>query len=114
MPKIAKELSALEVKRLSSAGMHAVGNPAGLLLQIQKPVRPDSIPSRSWILRVRIAGDREHFGLGSYPTVGIAEARDKAKKIVGTIRQGIDPKDEKKRAKSALIAADHKAVHHST
>ena len=28
MPKIAKELSALEVKRLSSAGMHAVGNPA--------------------------------------------------------------------------------------
>lgn len=109
MPKIAKELSALEVKRLSSAGMHAVGNPAGLLLQIQKPVRTDSIPSRSWILRVRIAGNRQHFGLGSYPTVGVAEAREMAKKIVGTIRQGIDPKDEKKRAKSALIAAAAKS-----
>jgi len=105
MPKIAKELSALEVKRLSSAGMHAVGNPAGLLLQIQKPVRPDSIPSRSWILRVRVAGRRDHYGLGSYPTVGIAEARDKAKKIVGDIRQDNDPKDKKKKAKSALIAA---------
>jgi hypothetical protein len=28
---------------------------------------------------------------------------------VGTIRQGVDPKDEKKRAKSALIAAAAKS-----
>ena len=105
MPKIAKELSALEVKRLTKAGMHAVGNPAGLLLQIHKPVRATSIPARSWILRIRIAGDRQHIGIGPYPTVALAEAREEAKKIVGSLRQGVNPKNEKKRKRSALIDA---------
>lgn len=34
MPKIAKELSAIEVKRLNSAGLYAVGGVSGLLLQV--------------------------------------------------------------------------------
>jgi integrase len=102
MPKIVKELSAIEVKRLLKAGMHAVGNPAGLLLQIHNPVSAQSIPSRSWILRVRVAGERQHIGLGSYPTVSLAEAREKAKKIVGDIKLGINPKATKKAARSAL------------
>lgn len=109
MPKIAKELSALEVKRLLSAGMHAVGNPAGLLLQIHKPVREGSIPSRSWILRIRTGGLREHHGLGSYPTVSLAEAREKAKQILRSLNEGINPRETKKQVKSDLLAAAARA-----
>jgi len=46
MPKVAKELSAIEVKRISQQGFYAVGGVAGLMLQ----VAPSG--SRSWILRV--------------------------------------------------------------
>ena len=105
MPKIAKELSALEVKRLQTAGMHAVGNPAGLLLQIQKPAKTGSVPSRSWVLRVRVAGDRQHIGLGPYPTTSLAQAREDAKKHVRDIRDGKNPLHEKRARESAMIAA---------
>jgi hypothetical protein len=43
MPKIAKELSALEVKRLTKPGWHAVGGVAGLLLQVKKPARLNAV-----------------------------------------------------------------------
>ena len=58
MPKIAKELSAIEVKRLASPGWHAVGGVAGLLLQIRQPAKDDAPLARSWILRLRITGER--------------------------------------------------------
>ena len=109
MPKLAKELSAFEVKRIIAPGLHAIGNPAGLLLQIHKPVREGSVPSRSWILRIRTGGKREHHGLGAYPTVSLAEAREKAKHILRSLKEGINPKDTKKQAKSALLAAAARA-----
>jgi len=83
MPKIAKELSALEVKRLNTPGWHAVGGVAGLLLQIRPPAKPTAAMPRSWLLRIRIGGQRQPVGLGSYPQVSLAEARDQAKKAVG-------------------------------
>jgi hypothetical protein len=49
MPRVAKELSAIEVKRLTQQGMHAVGGVAGLYLQVKSP------NARSWILRTRVA-----------------------------------------------------------
>ena len=64
MPKIAKELSALEVKRLTVPGWHAVGGVAGLLLQIKPSARERTTVSRSWILRIQVAGQRQLIGLG--------------------------------------------------
>jgi hypothetical protein len=81
MPKIAKELSALEVKRLKRPGWHAVGGVSGLLLQIREPTQVESPLPRSWILRIRVAGKRQLMGLGSYPQVPLADAREMARKL---------------------------------
>ncbi|MEN9761493.1 MAG: hypothetical protein RI906_1319 [Pseudomonadota bacterium] len=105
MPKIAKELSALEVKRLIRQGWHAVGGVAGLLLQIREPSQQGAPLARSWILRLRVAGQRQLIGLGPYPQVSLAEAREQAKKLSLEARGGVNLLARKRAERNALIAA---------
>lgn len=99
MPKRAKELSPVEVKRLTTPGAHPVGGVAGLLLQVQNS------GARSWVLRATVGGKRRDIGLGAYPEVGLGRAREKASDIRNKIREGIDPVAERKTAQDALRAA---------
>jgi integrase len=108
MPKIAKELSALEVKRLNTPGWHAVGGVAGLLLQIRPAAKPTAAMPRSWILRMRIGGKRQPVGLGSYPQVSLAEARDQAKKLSAEAKSGVNLVVKKRTQRSSMIAAASK------
>lgn len=103
MPKIAKELSALEVKRLTHQGTNkkhyvAVGGVGGLTLQIT----PNG--HRSWLLRTSMGKRRPEYGLGSYPEISLSVARDRARALKEKIRDGIDPKAERKQLKLALEA----------
>jgi integrase len=109
MPKIAKELSALEVKRLSHPGWHAVGGVAGLLLQVREPAKVGSPLPRSWILRIRVAGQRQLIGLGSYPQVPLAEAREIARKLAMEAKGGVNILARKRAQRSAMIAAAAKS-----
>jgi integrase len=99
MPKLAKEIGALAVSKLVAPGLHAVGGVAGLGLQ----VTPTG--ARSWSLRVVIGGKRREMGLGPYPEVTLAKARDKAREARELIRQGVDPIDRQRAAQSELRAA---------
>jgi integrase len=105
MPKIAKPLNDLQVRRLSRVGWHAVGGVAGLLLQVRKPTKEGAQAPRSWILRVKIGDQRQPIGLGSYPQVSLASAREQAAKLVIEARQGVDLKAKKKAQRSALMVA---------
>lgn len=98
-PKKAKELTALEVKRLTKPGLHAVGGVAGLYLQVTHS------GARSWILRATVGKRRRDIGLGGYPDVPLAQAREKAREARELIKQGIDPVEQRKAARTALIAA---------
>ena len=96
MPKIARELKALEVSRLTKPGLHMVGTVAGLGLSV------GSSGSRSWILRTKIGARRCDIGLGSYPEISLAKAHERARAAKDDIRSGTDPIAER-RAKSATV-----------
>lgn len=104
MPRIARELSALEVSRLRAPGLVAVGGVPGLHLQVT-PTQ-----ARSWILRVKVGTKRRDMGLGAYPGVTLAQAREKARQARERIEQGFDPVHERQRAKSLLRAEQTSAV----
>lgn len=104
MPKKADELGPLSIKRLTKPGLHAVGGVTGLGLQIA----PSG--AKSWVLRAIVGGKRRKMGLGGYPDVSLADARNAARLAREKVRSGIDPIDESKAAKSALAASRAKDV----
>ena len=107
MPKIARELSAIEIRRLTSAGTYAVGGVKGLLLR----VTPSG--TKSWVLRyatgeirtskagLEFYARRDH-GLGSFPSVSLAQARQRAQEAFEAIRQGIDPVEMNRQKRADL------------
>lgn len=113
MPKRAKELKPIEVGRLTHKvsadgkaynALHPVGGVPGLVLQ----VTPSG--AKSWILRVMVGTKRRSIGLGSYPTVGLSEAREKAREKRRLIEQGIDPVEEKRVARERLETAQARHI----
>lgn len=104
MARKSKEKSALEVGRISETGYHFVGGVAGLVLQVTKS------GTRSWLLRVLVGGRRREIGLGGYPDVTLAGAREAARSTKEKIKTGIDPVAERQAARSALAAAVASAV----
>ncbi len=105
MPKIAKPLSDLQVRRITRVGWHAVGGVAGLLLQVRKPTNEGAQMPRSWILRIKVGDQRQPIGLGSYPQVSLADAREQGGKLASQAKQGVNLKAKKRAERSSLIAA---------
>ena len=109
MPRIAKELSALDVKRLQHPGKGRnatfhVGGVSGLLLQIT----PNG--GRTWLLRVTVGSKRREIGLGGFPDVTLAQARERAREAKDKIHNGIDPVEERKALRAHLVAAQRRGL----
>jgi integrase len=103
--KKAKELTPLQVRRLSKEmGFHAVGGVSGLHLRVK-----DSLAA-SWILRVKVGNRRPDIGLGPYPDVELATARERARETKADIVRGLDPLKEKRARRDALRVADAKRL----
>lgn len=96
------KLTALQVKNQSEPGMYADSN--GLNLK----VTPTG--SKSWIIRYTINGKRSMAGLGAYPDVSLAEARERAAAHRAKIRGGISPVEEKKTQRAAARAEQGKGI----
>lgn len=97
MPKVAAELTAIEVKNLS-VGAHAVGGVPGLHLNVT------ATGGKTWILRVRVGNKRREFGLGGFPGVTLANVKIKARELREAISQGRDPAAERASARATLKA----------
>ena len=95
MPRKARELSPLEVRRLSRPGRWSVGGVDGLALQVT------SAGARSWVLRLAVAGKQREMGLGSFPSVPLAEARENARRHRAQVEKGVDPISLRRAAVSA-------------
>ena len=80
------------------------GDGAGLWLKVTEG------GSKSWILRYTMAGRERWTGLGPYPDVSLAEARDKAMAWRKQVREGVDPMKVKQEAMATARAEQAKKV----
>ena len=96
-------LTAATAKSLSKPGMHSDGR--GLYLRIAKG------GSKGWILRISIDGRRRDIGLGGYPAVPLAKARQLAEAHRLAVAEGRDPLAERRRSKMPTFAEAAAKVH---
>lgn len=104
MGRKAEELGALAVSRLTEPGLHFVGGVAGLAIRIE------ATGARAWILRYMIAGKRRDMGLGGFPDMTLAGARELAREARLKMKNGQDPIEEARKARSELRASRAKNV----
>lgn len=78
-----EKLTALKVARIAKPGKYGDGK--GLYLQVTKRL------AKSWVFRYERNGAEHFMGLGALHTVGLAEAREEARKARVLLFQGIDP-----------------------
>ncbi len=90
------KLTAKQVDNLREPGIYEDGD--GLRLVV------DGAGNRRWVFRYQRAGKRRAMGLGAFPAVSLKAARDTAAGHRDTLRQGLDPLDEKRAA--SLVQAE--------
>jgi integrase len=98
----ASKLTHLQASKLKAPGLY--GDGAGLWLKVTDH------GSKSWIFRFTFEGRERWMGLGSYPDVSIAEARENATDLRKMVRSGIDPLQAKQDRAAASLAVKAKAV----
>ena len=85
------KLTAAKVRAITRTGLHGDGGTLYL------SVAPGG--SKSWVQRLTVNGRRRDIGLGGFPLVSLAEARDKAFDNRRWARAGGDPLAEKRKAR---------------
>ena len=96
-------LPATRAKALKDPGRYADGG--GLHLYISKAGR------KSWVQRITIDRRRRDIGLGAFPSVGLAQAREKASDNRTAVAEGRDPLAEKHSPAMPTFTEAARAVH---
>ena len=81
------------VQRLCRSGVFADRGSHGLAVRV-RPTKRKGL-SKTWIQRIRIDGKVTYLGLGSYPTVSLDEARQRARANWEAVQEGRDPRVRK-------------------
>jgi integrase len=84
------KLTARRVEAIRTPGRYADG--LGLHLVVRQT------GSKSWVLRTTIDGKRRDAGLGGYPTVKLARARELAMELRLEVAEGRDPRAQRRRS----------------
>ena len=101
MPKITKELTALEVKHLGY-GTFSIGGVKGLYIR-------KTPHQQFFFLRYKDESGRHDYALGNYPEVSVAQARKAAADARAPIAKGTNPIDERQSERAARLAAKQAA-----
>ncbi len=88
--------SAVAVRNMTAPGRHFVGETLYLM------VWPSG--SKSWVQRLRIGGKRKDLGLGPYPAITLAQAREKAHDNLSLTKSGGNPLAERATAANAAVS----------
>ena len=82
----------LSARKVETAGVGRHGDGRGLFLYVKPTL------ARSWVLRYQVQGRRHDLGLGAYPDVTLAMARQKATDARRLILDGDDPIAKRRQA----------------
>src|SRR5262245_59437323 len=95
------KLSALKISRLSKPGRY--GDGGGLWVQVARWEGKDGKEgvTKSWAFRYMLNGRARQMGLGSVDTFSLKEARERAREQRQLLADGIDPLEERAKAKAA-------------
>ena len=99
---VLNKLSATGINRLSERGYYADGG--GLYFRVSE------FSTRLWAFRYTLVGKAREMGLGAYPDVTLKEDRERAAEARKSLRDGIDPIDQKRSVRAAMIAAHESAL----
>ena len=91
MDRSTNRLTVAQIRAITDPGMYPDGGT--LYLHVNQN------GAKSWIQRISVNGRRRDIGLGGFPLVKLAEAREKAFENRRTARSGGDPLAEKRKAK---------------
>ncbi len=112
LAELTRQPSAAPVRIGDGKGLHLLVKP-GLAERRERRDRREGgdVSDGAWVLRYTFGAKRRDMGLGSYPAVGLAEAREAADEARKLLRQGIDPLQarEDTKAAQAQAAAEAKA-----
>lgn len=92
-----KRLSATFVNTVNVPGRYGDGRGGHGLSLLVKEASAGGF-SKSWAQRIRLDGKAANVGLGAYPVVTLARARQKALANARTVSEGRDPRDRASRA----------------
>ena len=70
---------------LTTPGRYLAGGAAGFYVQVS--LGKEGQPRKSFVYRYKIAGRAREAGLGAYPAVSLAEARDRAREAAASRRE---------------------------
>jgi integrase len=108
MPKKVERALSPRFCQTAAVGFYCDGG--GLYLQVtQRKDRQDGV-SRSWIFRYRRARRLRDMGLGPFPLVTLAAARDRASACRLQLLDGVDPLDARRAARADAALAASKAT----
>jgi integrase len=98
----------LNDRRVRTVGVGLHGDGGGLLLQVTRGAADQF--NRSWLFRFAIGGRERRMGLGAYPDVGLAAARERAASARKLVGQGIDPLAARDAQKASQAVTSSKTV----
>lgn len=101
MARAVNKLSALSIQKTSKAGRYGDGN--GLYLIV------DPSGAKRWLYIFRWEGKHKEMGLGGFPGVSLAEAREKTIDARRQVRDGTNPIEARKREKAASQSTEGSA-----
>jgi hypothetical protein len=86
---------ALSARKVQTAGRGRHCDGGGLYLQVTV-TKDGKGTNRSWVFRYRAGGKLRELGMGPLSTVGLSEARERARALRLKRLDGIDPIDERR------------------
>ena len=99
-------LTAADLRR-NAPGLYGDGH--GLWLQVSV-AKDGARRNRSWVFRYTANGRVREMGLGSLVTLGLAEARERARQCRMQRLDGIDPIEHRRRQRAAAAAASMRSI----